>query len=555
MKRAARWVCPLLFLLLCAVVIWFLHLFTVSDKTMEYINWQSGVQIGDDGEQTPFALDEYTNMPEVSGSFRFTAQLPEGLGDGTLLFETAGEELSLSLNGQEIYRSSALLPEGTMGMSLAQIPLPENASGELIMTCTILDNTNAMFPPLLRFIPEGMNETDSMAYANLFGIPAGITAFALLLVVGLFLLSIFGRRVEWSLLPLALALVGLTVYRLVQSCGYYFLPQPVVAVLSWPGFAWLAPLALLAYLAMNRRRAFWRLLGITAAWSAGALLVGYLLSLAGGWYLSDYLHSAVSNLFQYGVYDGLLYWFTLWLAVACALISAYWIMRSFIRQRAEAQALALRNRLIMDSYHAIERKMRDSAALRHEMKHQLTAMDAMYQKGDYAGLGALLGGLREQDSRLAQTQFTENFTINAILQDAAARAAQAGISFDAQVHVPAELNIPEHDLCVLLMNMLDNALEACGRMDKQENRFVRFKAEVKNGFLAVKCENAYAGELKEDDHGRLLTTKEEPEAHGFGLSQMSAVAERYHSLLDISFTDDHVFTAQTALKLPKKKCA
>ena len=120
-----------------------------------------------------------------------------------------------------------------MGMSLAQIPLPENASGELIMTCTILDNTNAMFPPLLRFIPEGMNETDSMAYANLFGIPAGITAFALLLVVGLFLLSIFGRRVEWSLLPLALALVGLTVYRLVQSCGYYFLPQPVVAVLSW----------------------------------------------------------------------------------------------------------------------------------------------------------------------------------------------------------------------------------------------------------------------------------------------------------------------------------
>ena len=552
MKQTARWICPLIFLLLCVAVVWFLHTFTVTDKTLQYIDWQSAAQIEVDGTETLFTLDEYTNMPEVNGTFRFTATLPAGLGNGYLLFETSGEELTLSLNGVEIYHSSVFSPQEVLGMAQAHVPLPEDASGKLVLTCTLLDDTNVMFPPLLRFIPDGLTETEAYAYANLFGIPAGAAALALLLTAGLFLLGVTRKQIDWSLIPLFLATVGLVVYRLVQSCGYYFLPESVVNILSWPGFGWLAPLALTVYLAMNRRRDFWRHLGMAAAWSAGALLVGYLISLAAGGYLSDYLNLMVSELFQYGFYDGLLYWVTLWLTVVSALISAYGVMRSFTQQQAKTQALTLKNKLVMDSYHAIERKMRDSAALRHELKHQITAMDALCQKGDYEGLGALLGKLKQQNGRLSQTQFTENFTVNAILQDAASRAAQEGIAFDAQVHVPVELSIPENDLCVLLMNMLDNALEACIQVEKPRKQFIRFKAEVKNNFLAIKCENTYARELKEDKHGRLLTTKAEPESHGFGLMQMSAVAEKYHSLLDASYSDEHVFIAQTALKLPKR---
>ena len=553
MKKAARWIFPLTFLLLCAAVTWFLHLFMVTDKAMTYIDWQSAVQITENGDETPYGLDEYTNMPGQMGTFRFTTRLPEGLGNGYLLFEISGLDLSLSLNGDEIYSSAATLSEGTSEMAAVNVPLPENATGELTMTCTILDLNSAMFPPLLRFIPDGMNEAQLMSYANLYGIPSAVSATALLLVAGLFLLSMVRKKVEWSLIPLMVALVGLTTYRLIQSCGYYFLPEAAVRIFSWRGFVWLAPLAFAVYLVMNRRRDFWRLLGLTVAWSTGALLVTYLTSLAGGWYLSTYINSAIAELFEYGVYDGLLYWFTLWLAVVCALISAYWLMHSFVQHRMQAQALALKNRLILDSYHAIEQKMQDSAVLRHEFRHQLTALDALYQQRDFNQLGKLLRELKQQDAMLAQTHFTENFTVNAILQDAASRAARAGTAFSAQVHIPEELPLPGNDLCTLLMNMLDNALEACERVEKLEERFIRFKAEVKSDFLAIKCENRYTGTLKEDEHGRLQTTKLDAEAHGFGLSQMSAMAEKYHSLLDISYTEDYVFVVQTALKLPKKK--
>ena len=84
MKKVFRWLCPVLFLLIAAAVVWFLHLFTVMDTTMEYINWESSVQIMDDGSEVPFSQDIYSNSTEISGTYRFTGHLPENLSSGYL---------------------------------------------------------------------------------------------------------------------------------------------------------------------------------------------------------------------------------------------------------------------------------------------------------------------------------------------------------------------------------------------------------------------------------------------------------------------------------------
>ncbi len=533
MKKFFKWMFPLLFLLLCAGVFRFLWTFTSVKQMMQYISWDSILQVNEDGSLTPYTPDAYGNTgsaSQVGKVFRLSAVIPEGLGTGTLLFETSGEELALWLNGTEIYHSSALLPAETMGLSQAQIPLMVGVSGELTRECTILDDVNRMFPPLLRFLPDELTLAEPMAQANLYGMPAGVAAMGLLLAMGLFFLGIARGYVDISLIPLSIAMASLMIFRLAQNCGYYFLPASVNHLLIWPGFRWVAPLALLVYLALNRRRNFWRLLGVSTLWSAGALLAAYLVSLARGWYLAQYLNLAFYELFTYGIYDGLLYWFTFWLAAVSILSSAYQVVRTFVRQCSETRALALKNQLILDSYHAIENQLADSAALRHEIRHQLTALKLLFQKKDYQGLDSLLEQLQQQEGQLAQTQFTENFTVNAILQDASTRAARAQVAFEAQAHLPETLPIPDSDLCVLLMNLLDNALEASAQVAQPDRRFLRFRAEVKNGFLTIKCENRYAGELRWDEKGRLLTTKpEHTELHGLGL--------------------------QTALKLPWKKAS
>ena len=177
-------------------------------------------------------------------------------------------------------------------------------------------------------------------------------------------------------------------------------------------------------------------------------------------------------------------------------------------------------------------------------------MESAYKKGDYETLGKMLQDMRGQCDHLAQTHFSKNFVVNAILQDAAYRAARAGISFDATASVSAEIPISENELCALLMNMLDNAIEAASRCT--EKSFIRFKAEERNGFLAVKCENSFIEYPKQDKNGQYISTKDEEESHGFGLKLMNAVAEKYHSMLDIFISDENVFTVQTALRIPKK---
>ncbi|MGN1126036.1 MAG: ATP-binding protein [Ruminococcus sp.] len=551
MKKTVRAICLILFLALCAGVVCFLHSFTVTDKSMTILNWDSAVVVKDDGTQAPYELYGEVGQEGPVGTYIFKGTLPKGLGNGYLLFEPEGMEIKLSLNGKEIYSSSVKSPEGTMGMAQANLPLPENPEGELVLTCTVTDGAVAMFPPLIRFMPEGLTDSETLAYANNYGIPAGAEAVVLIIAVGLFLLGIIRKKIDWSMIPLIIASSSLILHYMNISSGAYFLPEGVMNALCWEGFKWIAPVALLGYLILNCRKRFWKIFGIATAGSVGILLIGFIYSYATDGYLASYLSIMMEDI-SYGAYDGLLYWITIWLTTVAVLISAYTVIRSFANQQAEAQILAVRNRLVTDNCKALEAKIRDSAELRHEFRHQLIAIDSLYQKGNYEELGKILNELKEQNSSLAQTQFTENFTVNAILQDISFKTVREKIPFEAKAIVPAKLNIPESDLCGLLMNMLENALEACMRMSSEQEKFIKFHAEVKNGFLAIKCENSYDGSLKKDDKGKILTVKEEPEIHGFGLTQMSSIAQKYHSLLDINYSENNVFTVQTALKIPKK---
>lgn len=199
MKRLLRWLCPALFLAAAVAVIAFLHLFTQVDESMTFINWDTSVQVLPDGSEQPVSDDVYSDTTAFSGTYRFSGTLPEGLGEGSLLFETAGASLTLSLNGDTIWHSESSGPESTLSMPQGMVPVPEGVSGELTLTCTVLDGSRIMFPPLLRFVPENLSSMESTALANRAAFPAGAAALALVLVFGVFLLSILaGRPVQES---------------------------------------------------------------------------------------------------------------------------------------------------------------------------------------------------------------------------------------------------------------------------------------------------------------------------------------------------------------------
>ena len=144
---------------------------------------------------------------------------------------------------------------------------------------------------------------------------------------------------------------------------------------------------------MNRKRQFWRLFGLATAWSAAGLAAWHLVSKLTKGYLAYFLEGELYALTT-GYYGNLLYWTVLWLTVVCTLISAYGVAHSFADQQAREQGLALKNQMTAEGYRALKAKVRETAELRHDLKNRLIALDALYQKGDYPGMKALLDEMR-----------------------------------------------------------------------------------------------------------------------------------------------------------------
>lgn len=126
MKQFFSRISPALFLGMTIAVICILHLFTKTDLSMTYIDWDISVRVMEDGSEQPFSTDTYGNDSELSGTYRFSGTIPEEIGTGNLLFETDGLSLTLSLNGTVIWQSESTDAGKTLFMSQGSVPLPEN---------------------------------------------------------------------------------------------------------------------------------------------------------------------------------------------------------------------------------------------------------------------------------------------------------------------------------------------------------------------------------------------------------------------------------------------
>ena len=482
--------------------------------------------VAEDGSETPF--DPFDPPPELGEGERF--------------------RFALTLDGAPFYASRSAQPTDDGWRSNIQLTLLPGGGETLALEVSPREPLG-VFPPMLQLSDDPTAQADTMAYANLYAIPAGATALTLVLLWGLFLLGVSEGRPPWKLLLLIFAAAALTVDQLVTGFGSYFFSPPLLDLMAWPGWPPLTAAALVAYLALQRDRAFWRAWGAAALVSAGALLACWGVSALSGGYLARYLAGLWSET-QAGYFSNLLYWVTLWLGGVCALLSAWALVRSISRRQARLRAMEVKYALTVDNYRQLSEKNQQTASLRHEWKNQLAALHLLQRAGDLEGLGEKLTALEGELGRLSERSYTRNPALNTIFQNAAYRAERLGVDFQGQVLVPERLEVDEGDLCALLLNLLDNALEGAARVPPPGKREIQCTVKLSQGFLAVWCRNTYGGALHTDEQGQLLTTKPDREGHGFGLAQMRAVAAKYHSVLAID-CDEGVFTVQTALKLPK----
>lgn len=213
----------------------------------------------------------------------------------------------------------------------------------------------------------------------------------------------------------------------------------------------------------------------------------------------------------------------------------------------EQQMKAMKRRLeeAENFYGAIRR-------IRHEMKGHMTNIKGLVAGGKYEEVEQYIGKLDETMEELDYKFCTGNAVTDVVINDKYRKAVKSGIAFRVKFAFRKSDTISAFDMGIILNNLLDNAIEACEKLEWARRR-ISLTLKRKNHFLLVEVENSFDGKLEWEDGKAVPETMKcnsLPEIlmeHGVGLKNVKDVAERYLGYMDIKAKGD-VFKATVLLQ-------
>lgn len=147
--------------------------------------------------------------------------------------------------------------------------------------------------------------------------------------------------------------------------------------------------------------------------------------------------------------------------------------------------------LLTAHYEEMENMYSQVRGWRHDYRNHIQVLGSYAQAGDLESLKAYLKELRA-DLELVDTVLkTGNKMTDVILNGKISLAKSRDITVRADAHVPVSLTTSEIDLCIIMGNLFDNAIEACMALPKEE-RLIRVYMDMKNTQLYMSFTNTTA---------------------------------------------------------------
>ncbi len=204
-------------------------------------------------------------------------------------------------------------------------------------------------------------------------------------------------------------------------------------------------------------------------------------------------------------------------------------------QLSENLELQRKNAIYEKEFQLLERNMHEKESMmqeirvkRHDLKHQMLNLLTLLQKGEYEKLESDMKQMAELDSLNGLFVVnTQNSIIDSFVNNQYAVAKEKGIDFRVKIDVPAELPFAGEDLCVILGNALDNAIEACER-GQVSNPWISIKLIYDGANLLMTIENSFDGMIRKNKKGMQISRKANSQQHGIGTYSIQRVVQKYH---------------------------
>lgn len=216
---------------------------------------------------------------------------------------------------------------------------------------------------------------------------------------------------------------------------------------------------------------------------------------------------------------------------------------SFFSKRIDQRIANYQHDLIETHYREVDNMYRQMRGWRHDYRNHIQTMKAYAAVEDWKAIKRYLDLLDDDLATVDTVIKTGNPMTDAILNSKISLAKAKGIQVVADAHIPVKLKSSEIDLCCIIGNLFDNAIEASVKLP-EEQRLIRVYMDMKNTQLYISFTNFTAGKKLQREGKLFRSTK--GAGHGFGLVRIDAIVERLEGYIS-SNSEDGAFTTEILL--------
>ncbi len=210
--------------------------------------------------------------------------------------------------------------------------------------------------------------------------------------------------------------------------------------------------------------------------------------------------------------------------------------------------------------HAIQERMEEVEhfyngirQMKHEMKNHLTNIKGLVRNGSYEEIEQYIDQMDESMNVFELTIKTGNTVTDVIVNDKQKAAEKQEIQFKSEFSYPKSEGYNAYDIGVIINNLLQNALEACGKM-AEGKKYIYLSGRQKKKFYLINVKNSFEGEVLFDTKTNLpLSTKgKDISLHGIGLSNVKREVDKYMGDVDFKVKKNE-FSVTVLLQERRKK--
>ena len=212
---------------------------------------------------------------------------------------------------------------------------------------------------------------------------------------------------------------------------------------------------------------------------------------------------------------------------------------------AEERTIIYQNKLLKQQMDEIETMYLTMRGWRHDYHNHLQSLKGHLAAGQIGEMERYLKALEQDLDAIDTTYHSGNLQIDAILNAKMAMAEQEHVPVKCDATVPPALTVSEIDLCVILGNLLDNAIESCRKIAEEEERFLRVYIGILKQQLYISVTNATTETVRQRTDAYFSTKRGD---HGHGLRRVDQVVKKYDGYLNRQ-NEPGVFATEILLPL------